>query len=274
MPIGQPTWRARDQHPPGPDIEVVDAGGRPRWPARSMPTLTSPCPAEPTGSTGPPIRPLGCWTWPRTTPGCWARPRALGPGGGRAGPGRLGLGLTMRERWQGRPGSPSARAAGGWLARTGSLPAGLPVEINDGDRLLAAALGQLDAGDPGGAGVLEQLRGDHPAAPALPRPKGGRRWPSGRRRPTRRSGSPMGPGCWLAPGPTSAAAGCGPTSPPGRSRRWSPPGWSPLTPWPRPPSTAGGCWASPAPASSPRGPADILLGHGDPLTDPGSRWRG
>jgi hypothetical protein len=137
-----------------------------------------------------------------------------GPEGGRTGPGRPGLSLTMRERWQGRPGSPSARAAGGWLARTGSLPAGLPVEVNDGDRLLAAALGQLDAGDPGGAGVLEQLRDDHPAAPALPRPKGGRRWPSGRR-PLRRSGSPMGLGCWLAPGPTSAAAGCGPTSSPG-----------------------------------------------------------
>src|SRR4029453_11671874 len=59
-----------------------------------------------------------------------------GPEGGRTGPGRPGLSLTMRERWQGRPGSPSARAAGGWLARTGSLPAGLPVEVNDGDRLL------------------------------------------------------------------------------------------------------------------------------------------
>ena len=64
------------------------------------------------------------------------------------------------------------------------------------------------------------------------------------------------------------------TSSPGRVRRWSPPGWSPMTPWPRPPSTAGGCWASPAPASSPRAaPADFLLVHGDPLSEPGSLWR-
>jgi hypothetical protein len=47
---------------------------------------------------------------------------------------------------QGRAGSPCVRVAGGWLARTGSLPAGLPVEVNHGDRLLAAALGQLEAG--------------------------------------------------------------------------------------------------------------------------------
>ncbi|HEY4790443.1 MAG TPA: hypothetical protein VIJ05_03815, partial [Actinomycetes bacterium] len=47
---------------------------------------------------------------------------------------------------QGRAGYRYVRVAGGWLARTGSLPAGLPVEVNDGDRLLAAALGRLDAG--------------------------------------------------------------------------------------------------------------------------------
>jgi imidazolonepropionase-like amidohydrolase len=56
------------------------------------------------------------------------------------------LSLTVRERWRDRPGSPYIRAAGCWLARTGSLPAGLPVEVEDGDGLLAAALGQLDAG--------------------------------------------------------------------------------------------------------------------------------
>jgi hypothetical protein len=112
MPIGQPTWRARDQHPPGPDIEVVDAGGRPRWPARSMPTLPSPCPAEPTGSTGPPIRPLGCWTWPRTTPGCWARPAGAGPGrwarrSGTAGP------CPVPELWR----CISASSATAWPSR-------------------------------------------------------------------------------------------------------------------------------------------------------------
>jgi imidazolonepropionase-like amidohydrolase len=52
----------------------------------------------------------------------------------------------VRERWQGRAGYPYVRAAGGWVALTGSLPSGLPVEVNDGDGLLAAALGQLDAG--------------------------------------------------------------------------------------------------------------------------------
>ena len=44
--------------------------------------------------------------------------------------------------------------------------------------------------------------------------------------------------------------------------------------WARRSGTADGCWASPAPASSPRvAPADFLLVHGDPLTDPGSLWR-
>jgi hypothetical protein len=225
-----------------------------------------------------------------------------GPEGGRAGPGRPGLSLTMRERWRGRPGSPYARAAGGWLARTGSLPAGLPVEVNTGhgDRPQPAAARAASppgstpwstgsgwrptwpgswpprdgaGGDPGRAGVLEQLRGDHPAAPAcLGRRAGG-------------AGRAAGGGPCVGPArPCRGGAGwrrdrlrrrlaAAQPAPPGRSRRWSPPGWSPVTPWPRPPSTAGGCWASPAPASSPRGPADILLGHGDPLTDPGSRWR-
>jgi imidazolonepropionase-like amidohydrolase len=56
------------------------------------------------------------------------------------------LSLTVRERWRDRAGYPYVRAAGGWVARTGSLPAGLPVEVEDGDGLLVAALGQLDAG--------------------------------------------------------------------------------------------------------------------------------
>jgi len=70
----------------------------------------------------------------------WARDVGAPVRDGRA------LSLTVRERWRGRPGSPCVRVAGGWLARTGSLPAGLPVEVNHGDRLLAAALGQLEAG--------------------------------------------------------------------------------------------------------------------------------
>jgi hypothetical protein len=49
----------------------------------------------------------------------WARDVGAPVRDGRA------LSLTVRERWQGRPGYPYIRAAGGWLARTGSLPSGL-----------------------------------------------------------------------------------------------------------------------------------------------------
>jgi imidazolonepropionase-like amidohydrolase len=70
----------------------------------------------------------------------WARDVGAPIRDGRA------LSLTVRDRWRGRAGYPYVRAAGCWLARTGSLPSGLPVEVNDGDGLLAAALGQLDAG--------------------------------------------------------------------------------------------------------------------------------
>lgn len=38
------------------------------------------------------------------------------------------------------------RAAGSWVARSGSLPWGLAVEVDDGDGLLRAALDQLDDG--------------------------------------------------------------------------------------------------------------------------------
>jgi hypothetical protein len=132
-----------------------------------------------------------------------------------------------------------------------------------------AAAGDGPGGDPGRAGVLGQLRGDHPAGRlCLGRGRAG----LAERRAAAHESVRLAhaAGCCLAPGPTSAAAGCGPTSSPGRVRRWSPPGWSPMTPWPRPPSTAGGCWASPAPASSPRvAPADFLLVHGDPCRSRG-----
>ena len=70
----------------------------------------------------------------------WARDVGAPMRDGRA------LSLTVRDRWRGRPGYPYVRAAGCWLTRTGSLPAQLPVEVTDGDGLLAAALGQLDDG--------------------------------------------------------------------------------------------------------------------------------
>jgi imidazolonepropionase-like amidohydrolase len=62
----------------------------------------------------------------------WARDVGAPLRDGRA------LSLTVRDGWRDR--------AGCWLARTGSLPSQLPVEVDDGDGLLAAALGQLDDG--------------------------------------------------------------------------------------------------------------------------------
>jgi hypothetical protein len=70
----------------------------------------------------------------------WARDVGAPVRDGRA------LSLTVRDRWRDRVGYPYVRAAGCWLAKTGSLPAQLPVEVDDGDGLLAAALGQLDDG--------------------------------------------------------------------------------------------------------------------------------
>ena len=54
------------------------------------------------------------------------------------------ISLDVRDAWAGRDGYPYIRAAGAWVARTGSCPGG--VEVEDGDGLLAAATEQLDAG--------------------------------------------------------------------------------------------------------------------------------
>jgi imidazolonepropionase-like amidohydrolase len=70
----------------------------------------------------------------------WARDVGAPLRDGRA------VSLTVRDGWRGRPGYPYVRAAGGWLARSGALPPRLAVEVDDGDGLLAAALGQLDDG--------------------------------------------------------------------------------------------------------------------------------
>ncbi|HKR71301.1 MAG TPA: amidohydrolase family protein, partial [Streptosporangiaceae bacterium] len=56
------------------------------------------------------------------------------------------LALGLRDRWRGRDGYPYIRAAGTWLTKAGTLPAGLAIEVTDADGLLAAALGQLDDG--------------------------------------------------------------------------------------------------------------------------------
>lgn len=54
------------------------------------------------------------------------------------------ISLDVRDAWAGRDGYPYIRAAGAWVARTGSCPGA--VEVDDGDGLLAAATAQLDAG--------------------------------------------------------------------------------------------------------------------------------
>jgi imidazolonepropionase-like amidohydrolase len=56
------------------------------------------------------------------------------------------LALGVRERWAGHREYPYVRAAGSWVTRAGSLPSGLGVEVTDGERLVEAAMGQLDDG--------------------------------------------------------------------------------------------------------------------------------
>ena len=76
----------------------------------------------------------------------WARdvgaPVGVDPVDGR----ERALSLGLRDRWSGRPEYPTVRAAGSWVTRAGSLPAGLTVEVQNADELLDAALGQLDDG--------------------------------------------------------------------------------------------------------------------------------
>jgi imidazolonepropionase-like amidohydrolase len=56
------------------------------------------------------------------------------------------LALGLRDRWAGHREYPYVRAAGSWVVRAGTLPAGLGVEVEDGDALLGAATRQLDDG--------------------------------------------------------------------------------------------------------------------------------
>jgi imidazolonepropionase-like amidohydrolase len=76
----------------------------------------------------------------------WVRdvgsPRRADAGDGRD----RALALHVRDRWLGQPCYPYIRAAGTWVTKAGSLPAGLAVEVADADGLLAAALHQLDDG--------------------------------------------------------------------------------------------------------------------------------
>jgi imidazolonepropionase-like amidohydrolase len=56
------------------------------------------------------------------------------------------LAIAIRDRWRGQAGYPTIRAAGSWVTRAGSLPAGLAMEARNADELLALALRQLDDG--------------------------------------------------------------------------------------------------------------------------------
>jgi imidazolonepropionase-like amidohydrolase len=76
----------------------------------------------------------------------WARdvgaPQGIDPHDGR----RRALSLGLRDRWRDQAGYPYVRAAGTWVTREGTLPAGLTAEAKDGDDLLQLAVGQLDDG--------------------------------------------------------------------------------------------------------------------------------
>lgn len=273
MPIGQPTWRARDQPLRDPtsrwSMPGDDRGGRHgRCPPSPHPARRS----------------------PRDRPGRRSDPSAAGRGRGQrpaAGPGRRAPGPGRWARRSGTAGpQPDHAGALAGPARLPLCPGGRRLAGPDRQPPLGAAgQGQRRGPAPGRrprpAGCRRPwpcwspgtASGRPPGCPGLPRPKGGRRWPSGGRRPMRRSGSPMGPGCWLAPGPTSAAAGCGPTSSPGEVETLVAAGLEPCDALAAATINGGRLLGEPGAGVLAQGPADILLGHGDPLTDPGSRWR-
>jgi hypothetical protein len=229
---GQLGWLgpAEEAPDPGPGGEVVDAGGTTAVAglvaAHRHLTLPGGAPwidraADPT---------------PRLLATAEDNARLLGQAGVRwardvGAPLRDGraLSLTVRERWRGRPGYPYVRVAGGWLARTGSLPAGLPVEVKDGDRLLAAALGQLDAGADLIKLDLDGPDGDSSPFPRRPGPPEGRGRPCPRGHGARpQLAAARGPGRRHRRGRCPGArvpAGCRPG--PGHGRRWGRPWWRP-----------------------------------------------
>jgi imidazolonepropionase-like amidohydrolase len=56
------------------------------------------------------------------------------------------LAIGVRDRWAGRADRPYLRAAGSWLFKRGVNPMRSAIEVQTGDELLAAAIGQLDSG--------------------------------------------------------------------------------------------------------------------------------
>jgi imidazolonepropionase-like amidohydrolase len=69
-------------------------------------------------------------------------PIGIDPADGR----ERALALGVRDRWAGRTDRPYLRAAGSWLFKRGVSPMRSAVEAATADELLAAAIGQLDAG--------------------------------------------------------------------------------------------------------------------------------
>ena len=146
--------RAADDEPdPGPDVEVVDASGCTIVPGLvdSHSHLTLPggahwidrafdAPEKLLAAAEHNARLL------RSAGVRWARdvgsPTCTDPVDGRT----RALALGVRDRWAGSRDHPYVRAAGTWVVRAGGLPAGLGIEVEDGDGLLAAAVSQLDDG--------------------------------------------------------------------------------------------------------------------------------
>jgi imidazolonepropionase-like amidohydrolase len=56
------------------------------------------------------------------------------------------LALAVRDRWAGHADRPYLRAAGSWLFKSGVSPMRSAIEVATADELVAAAIGQLDAG--------------------------------------------------------------------------------------------------------------------------------
>ncbi len=76
----------------------------------------------------------------------WARDVGAPPGVDPVDGRERALSLGLRDRWHGHAHYPYVRAAGTWVTKAGTLPAGLTAEAKDADELLQLALLQLDDG--------------------------------------------------------------------------------------------------------------------------------
>jgi hypothetical protein len=175
----------------------------------------------------------------------WARDVGAPVRDGRA------LSLTVRERWRGRPGDPCVRVAGGWLARTGSLPAGCRSSQRRGPapgRRPRPARGRRRPGQavPG--------RPDRDSSPLAPPTRS-----TSRSRPSMPAGAAVTTPSSRLPGARAAAAGsmpgarvpAGARPGPGHGRRWGRPWWRP---WP--------CWSPGTASGRPPGWAALASAEG------------